>query len=57
MALAAMPSATPDDIRDMAASDRARLAAKLRAMTVENGCTPAEAATALEKLWRLEAMP
>jgi hypothetical protein len=38
-----------------AGSDRAALIEKLRAMTVERGCTPAEAAAALMKLEQLEA--
>jgi hypothetical protein len=37
-----------------AISERDRLAAKLRAMTVANGCTEAEADTAQSMLWRLE---
>jgi hypothetical protein len=37
-----------------AGSDQAILAAKLRAMTVANGCTPEEAAAAAAKLLRLK---
>jgi hypothetical protein len=38
-----------------AVSEKAKLAAKLRAMTVANGCTEAEAETAQMMLFRLEA--
>lgn len=38
-----------------ALSEKERLAAKLRAMTVANGCTEAEAETAQMMLFRLEA--
>jgi hypothetical protein len=37
-------------------SERAAMAEKLRAMTVANGCRPAEAATALLKLQQLGAV-
>jgi hypothetical protein len=55
MAYAAMPSATPEELQETTASDRQRLADKLRRMTVANGCTEAEAETAMEMLWRLES--
>jgi hypothetical protein len=38
-----------------ALSEKQKLAAKLRAMTVANGCTEAEAETAQMMLFRLEA--
>jgi hypothetical protein len=40
-----------------ALSEKEKLAAKLRAMTVANGCTEAEAETAQMMLFRLEAIP
>jgi hypothetical protein len=50
MAAAAMPStADPGALRE-----RSSLAEKLRTMTVENGCTVAEAANAVQLLLKLE---
>jgi hypothetical protein len=41
-------------IAELNLSERSRLATKLRAMTVENGCTPAEADNAAQLLLKLE---
>jgi hypothetical protein len=53
MAFEAMPSAVA--VRELNLTDRSRLAAKLRRMTVENGCTEAEADNAAQLLLRLES--
>ena len=52
MAFEAMPSAAA--ISELKLTERARLAVKLRAMTVENGCTEAEAENATQLLFKLE---
>jgi hypothetical protein len=52
MAFAAMPSAAGVDKLNL--TERSRLAVKLRRMTVENGCTEAEADTAAQLLLKLE---
>jgi hypothetical protein len=52
MAFEAMPSAAA--IQELNLGERSRLAAKLRAMTVDNGCTPAEAENAAQLLLKLE---
>ena len=52
MAFAVMPAAAA--IAELDLSERSRLAAKLRRMTAENGCTEAEADTALQMLMKLE---
>jgi hypothetical protein len=52
MAFEAMPSAAA--IAELKLTERARLAAKLRRMTVANGCTPAEADNATQLLLKLE---
>jgi hypothetical protein len=52
MAFEAMPSAAAAS--DLNLAERSRLAAKLRRMTVENGCTEAEADNAAQILLKLE---
>jgi hypothetical protein len=52
MAFEAMPSAAAAS--ELNLTDRARLAAKLRLMTVENGCTEGEADNAAQLLLKLE---
>jgi hypothetical protein len=52
MAFAAMPSAAA--VAELNLSERSRLAAKLRRMTVENGCTQGEAENAAQLLLKLE---
>jgi hypothetical protein len=52
MAFEAMPS--PAAIAELNLSERRRLATKLRAMSVENGCTLAEAENAAQLLLKLE---
>src|SRR5215470_12213754 len=52
MAFEAMPSAAA--VAELNLTERSRLAAKLRRMTVANGCTEAEANTAAQLLLRLE---
>jgi hypothetical protein len=52
MAFEAMPSAAA--IAELKLTERARLAAKLRKMTIGNGCTQAEAENAAQLLLRLE---
>lgn len=52
MAFEAMSSAAA--IAELNLSERSRLATKLRAMTVANGCTPAEAENAAQLLLKLE---
>jgi hypothetical protein len=52
MAFEAMPSAAA--VVELNLTERARLAAKLRRMTVENGCTPGEAENAAQLLLKLE---
>jgi hypothetical protein len=54
MAFAAMPSAPDPEALELTLRERNALADKLRRMTVENGCTEAEADTALQMLLRLE---
>jgi hypothetical protein len=52
MAFQAMPSAAA--VAELNLTERARLAAKLRNMTVANGCTEAEADNAAQLLLKLE---
>jgi hypothetical protein len=52
MAFQAMPSAAA--IAELTLTERARLATKLRHMTVQNGCSPAEAENAAQLLLKLE---
>ena len=52
MAFEAMPSAAA--IAELKLTERARLAIKLRRMTVANGCTEAEADNAAQLLLKLE---
>jgi hypothetical protein len=52
MAFEAMPSAAA--VVELNLTERARLAAKLRRMTVANGCTRAEADNAAQLLLKLE---
>jgi hypothetical protein len=54
MASAAMPSAPVPDALELTPRPRSLRARKLRRMTVTNGCTQAEADTALQMLLRLE---
>jgi hypothetical protein len=51
MAFEAMPSAAA--VAELNLTERARLAAKLRRMTVANGCTQAEAENAAQLLLKL----
>jgi hypothetical protein len=54
MTLAAMPTAPNPEALELTGMELNALAAKLRRMTVANGCTHAEADTALQMLLRLE---
>jgi hypothetical protein len=54
MAFAAMPSASDPSALELTLRERNVLADKIRRMTVANGCTEAEADTALQMLLRLE---
>jgi hypothetical protein len=56
MAFAAMPNASGPGALEPMQRERSARADKLRRMTVENGCTPAEADTALRMLRILEGV-
>jgi hypothetical protein len=57
MAFAAMPAAPDPEVLELTSRERNALTDKLRRMTVANGCTEAEADTALQMLLRLEMRP